>query len=60
MYEKPSKRELESILTELQFDVTRKAATERAFPNEYRNNHEKGITFSAGRKVMPEEGKRMS
>ena len=43
MYEKPPKRELESRLTELQFDVTQKSATERAFSNEYWDNHEKGI-----------------
>ncbi|RKX74843.1 MAG: methionine sulfoxide reductase [Spirochaetes bacterium] len=43
MYEKPSNRELKSQLTDLQYDVTQKEATERAFSNEYWDNHEKGI-----------------
>jgi len=43
MYEKPSNRELKTQLTELQYDVTQKEATERAFSNEYWDNHEKGI-----------------
>ncbi len=43
MYEKPSNRELKSQLSELQYDVTQKESTERAFSNEYWDNHEKGI-----------------
>jgi peptide methionine sulfoxide reductase msrA/msrB len=43
MYEKPSDRELKSQLTDLQFDVTQKESTERAFSNEYWDNHDDGI-----------------
>ena len=43
MYEKPSDRELKSQLSDLQYSVTQKEDTERAFSNEYWDNHEKGI-----------------
>jgi len=43
MYEKPKKQELKSKLTELQFEITQKDGTERAFDNEYWNNHEVGL-----------------
>jgi peptide-methionine (R)-S-oxide reductase len=38
-----SEAEWKAMLTPLQFDVTRHAATERPFANEYNGNHEKGI-----------------
>jgi methionine-R-sulfoxide reductase len=42
-YNKPSKAELKSMLTPLQFRVTQMNGTEPAFRNEYWNNHEEGI-----------------
>ena len=42
-YVKPSKVELKKRLTELQYDVTQKDATERPFQNEYWNNKKEGI-----------------
>lgn len=43
MFEKPSDRELKSQLSDLQYDVTQRDSTERAFSNEYWDNHEDGI-----------------
>lgn len=42
-YMKPSDKELKNNLTELQFKVTQKDATEAPFNNEYWDNHEDGI-----------------
>ena len=42
-YQKPSDEELKEKLTDLQYEVTQYAATERAFTNEYFDNHEPGI-----------------
>jgi peptide methionine sulfoxide reductase msrA/msrB len=42
-YKKPSEQEIKSQLTELQFKVTQKNKTEKAFDNEYWNNKEQGI-----------------
>jgi peptide methionine sulfoxide reductase msrA/msrB len=42
-YPSPSKSELKSTLTELQYEVTMEDATEFAFSNEYNENKEKGI-----------------
>ena len=42
-FRKPSDVELKKRLTPLQYQVTQKEGTERAFANEYWNNHEKGI-----------------
>ena len=42
-YKKPSKEEIKSKLTDLQYQVTQKSATERAFNNEYWDNHKAGI-----------------
>ncbi len=43
VFEKPSDRQLKSELTELQFDVTQKDATERAFTGEYDGHKDAGI-----------------
>jgi methionine-R-sulfoxide reductase len=40
---KPSEAELKEKLTPLQYQVTQQCGTERAFQNEYWNNHEPGI-----------------
>jgi methionine-R-sulfoxide reductase len=40
---KPSDAELHKKLTPLQYEVTQNAGTERAFDNEYWNNHQPGI-----------------
>nr|WP_281169322.1 peptide-methionine (R)-S-oxide reductase MsrB [Spirochaeta cellobiosiphila] len=42
-YQKPSDKELKKQLTPLQYKVTQHEGTERAFQNEYWNNHEEGI-----------------
>jgi peptide methionine sulfoxide reductase msrA/msrB len=42
-YAKPSDAELKKKLTPLQYEVTQKSATEKAFDNEYWNNHKDGI-----------------
>lgn len=42
-FHKPSKDELRKMLTPLQYDVTQEQGTERAFDNEYVNNHRPGI-----------------
>jgi len=42
-YNKPSQAELKRLLTPIQFRVTQQDGTERAFHNEYWNNHEEGI-----------------
>jgi len=42
-FQKPSDAELRKKLTAIQYDVTQKAGTERAFSNEYWNNHAAGI-----------------
>ena len=42
-FEKPSDAELRKKLTPMQYEVTQKAATERAFTGEYWDNHEHGL-----------------
>ncbi len=42
-FRKPSDAELRKKLTPLQYEVTQKEGTERAFANEYWNNHGAGI-----------------
>jgi methionine-R-sulfoxide reductase len=42
-FQKPSDAELHRKLTPLQYEVTQKAGTERAFSNEYFDNHRPGI-----------------
>jgi methionine-R-sulfoxide reductase len=42
-FKRPGDEELKRRLTPLQFEVTRHAATERAFQNEYWDNHRPGI-----------------
>lgn len=42
-YKKPSEKELRTILTPLQYNVTQEEGTERAFDNEYWDNKRDGI-----------------
>ena len=42
-WKKPADEQLKKSLTPLQYQVTQKSGTERAFSNEYWNNHEPGI-----------------
>lgn len=42
-YSRPDEATLRSQLTELQYNVTQRNATERPFTNEYWDNHEEGI-----------------
>jgi peptide methionine sulfoxide reductase msrA/msrB len=42
-YAKPSRDELKSRLSALEFEVTQKGATERAFQNRFWDNHEPGL-----------------
>jgi len=42
-FQKPSDAELRKRLTPLQYEVTQKEGTERAFSNEYWDNHKPGI-----------------
>ena len=42
-FQKPAPQELKKKLTPLQFEVTQNAATERAFDNEFWNNHKHGL-----------------
>lgn len=42
-YKKPSETELKQKLSSIQFQVTQQEGTERAFQNEYWDNHEEGI-----------------
>ena len=41
-FQKPSDEELRKKLTPIQYDVTQHAGTERAFSNEYHDNHRAG------------------
>lgn len=43
MFEKPADKELKEKLTDIQYDVTQRDSTERAFANEYWDNHGEGI-----------------
>lgn len=42
-YSKPSDEELKELLTDAQYQVTQLNATDRAFSNEYDDNHEPGL-----------------
>ena len=42
-YKKPSENDIKASLTELQYEVTQKDATERAFNNDYWDNKKEGI-----------------
>ena len=42
-YQKPSQEELKKKLSALQYSVTQKGSTERAFDNKYYDNHREGI-----------------
>lgn len=42
-YMKPSDEEIKKMLTPIQYEVTQEEGTERAFQNEYWDNHEPGI-----------------
>jgi methionine-R-sulfoxide reductase len=42
-YKKPPEAELKKTLTPIQYQVTQEEGTERAFANEYYDNHEPGI-----------------
>jgi len=43
MYEKPTDRELKDRLSDLQYEVTQRDGTERAFTGAYWDNHDEGI-----------------
>ncbi len=42
-YSRPSEEKIKSMLTPLQYEVTQNAGTERAFQNEFWDNHKDGI-----------------